>query len=244
MDSSYYIQPEFTNENFDSNIIVGRNGIGSIEFKDKVNREEIMLGKNILFSKTFVSVEIPSFANASAYINFENIFPKIGENLTEFISKLKKINEKQDAKFMEYNINDGSWKFEVNHFSRYGLDDDEEEDDEEEEDENEIEAFEEDESIESSRRIPRSTPRAAASSKKARFSIDESEDEENEENEEEDENEDGERARDESGEEENEESDQSSENGSNRTESEEESGESENDDLPPTSSIVEGRSDF
>jgi hypothetical protein len=52
------------------------------------------------------------------------------EVVEKFTRKLKRICAEQGAKFMSYDGETGEWQFEVEHFSRYGLDDtsDDEED--------------------------------------------------------------------------------------------------------------------
>lgn len=52
------------------------------------------------------------------------------EAVDRFVRKLKKTAAEQNARFVSYNAETGVWKFEVEHFSRYGLvpdSDDEEE---------------------------------------------------------------------------------------------------------------------
>eukprot|EP01125_Pyxidicula_operculata_P006244 TRINITY_DN2169_c0_g2_i3.p1 TRINITY_DN2169_c0_g2~~TRINITY_DN2169_c0_g2_i3.p1 ORF type:complete len:828 (+),score=188.04 TRINITY_DN2169_c0_g2_i3:198-2681(+) len=51
------------------------------------------------------------------------------ENLKHFEEKLKLRTAKFDGKWISYERNTGKWSFEVSHFSKYGLDDDEEEGD-------------------------------------------------------------------------------------------------------------------
>lgn len=44
-----------------------------------------------------------------------------------FAEKLRKITVKKDAKFVDYRPETGSWVFKVDHFSRYGYNDSDEE---------------------------------------------------------------------------------------------------------------------
>ena len=48
-----------------------------------------------------------------------------------FARKLKKVTAEQGARFVSYDAASGTWKFEVEHFSKYGLDSEEDSDDEE-----------------------------------------------------------------------------------------------------------------
>ena len=46
------------------------------------------------------------------------------EEVDNFTDKLEKMNESTDSKFINYNHLDGTWTFEVKHFSKYGFDED------------------------------------------------------------------------------------------------------------------------
>lgn len=48
-----------------------------------------------------------------------------------FARKLKKVTAEQGARFVSYDAPSGTWKFEVEHFSKYGLLDSDEEEEEE-----------------------------------------------------------------------------------------------------------------
>lgn len=50
---------------------------------------------------------------------------------TRFARKLKKVTAEQGARFVSYDAASGTWKFEVEHFSKYGLDSEEDSDEEE-----------------------------------------------------------------------------------------------------------------
>lgn len=70
--------------------------------------------------------------NKEAIITLEKIFPP--ENSSElkkqqFVDKLKKICEKSGSEFIDYDRRAGQWIFKVSHFSRYGLDDSDDDDD-------------------------------------------------------------------------------------------------------------------
>lgn len=51
---------------------------------------------------------------------------------SRFARKLKKVTAEQGARFVSYDAPSGTWKFEVEHFSKYGLEDSDEEEEEEE----------------------------------------------------------------------------------------------------------------
>jgi len=46
-----------------------------------------------------------------------------GDALQKFMSRLRAKTEEQGADFISYDPSDGTWTFRVKHFSRYGLDD-------------------------------------------------------------------------------------------------------------------------
>lgn len=76
--------------------------------------------------------------NRKAQITLDNVYPRrIGTNTLikdldellqmNFSEKLRKITVKKDAKFVDYRPETGSWVFKVDHFSRYGYNDSDEE---------------------------------------------------------------------------------------------------------------------
>lgn len=76
--------------------------------------------------------------NRKAQITLDNVYPrKVGNNTLiqdvdellqmNFAEKLRKITVKKDAKFVDYRPETGSWVFKVDHFSRYGYNDSDEE---------------------------------------------------------------------------------------------------------------------
>ena len=68
--------------------------------------------------------------NRPAIIILNNIFPKEGTDPEKYKVKITKSTHKMGAKMINYDVDNGVWKFRIEHFSRYGLDDD---DDSEEE---------------------------------------------------------------------------------------------------------------
>lgn len=76
--------------------------------------------------------------NRKAQITLDNVYPKkfgintlikdVDELLQmNFAEKLRTITVKKDAKFVDYRPETGSWVFKVDHFSRYGYNDSDEE---------------------------------------------------------------------------------------------------------------------
>lgn len=76
--------------------------------------------------------------NRKAQITLDNVYPKrVGTNtlikdvdellLMNFTEKLRKITVKKNAKFVDYRPETGSWVFKVDHFSKYGYNDSDEE---------------------------------------------------------------------------------------------------------------------
>lgn len=76
--------------------------------------------------------------NRKAQITLDNVYPRrIGTNTLikdidellqmNFAEKLRKVTVKKDAKFVDYRPETGSWVFKVDHFSRYGYSDSDEE---------------------------------------------------------------------------------------------------------------------
>eukprot|EP00040_Diaphanoeca_grandis_P035397 m.222497 g.222497 ORF g.222497 m.222497 type:complete len:1342 (-) comp33374_c0_seq1:51-4076(-) len=114
--------------------------------------EDICLEEVITFEQSQVSVyddksvtkpEQGHGLNRPAIVTLCNMYPKnktTNENLSEeaiskFRKKLMKATQKSGARFLSYGEPDGrpgEWRFEVQHFSKYGLDSDSDDDDDEE----------------------------------------------------------------------------------------------------------------
>lgn len=76
--------------------------------------------------------------NRKAQITLDNVYPKkVGMNTLikdvdellqmNFAEKIRTITVKKDGKFVDYRPETGSWVFKVDHFSRYGYNDSDEE---------------------------------------------------------------------------------------------------------------------
>lgn len=79
--------------------------------------------------------------NRKAQVTLDNVFPRrngsnelindVNELLQmKFAEKLRRVTVKKDAKFVDYRPETGSWVFKVDHFSKYGYNDSDEESDE------------------------------------------------------------------------------------------------------------------
>lgn len=87
---------------------------------------------------SFIPILYLQGLNRKAQITLDNVYPKrIGTNTLikdieellkiNFAEKLRKITVKKDAKFVDYRPETGSWVFKVDHFSKYGYNDSDEE---------------------------------------------------------------------------------------------------------------------
>jgi nuclear pore complex protein Nup98-Nup96 len=131
-----------------SGFSISREGYGSVAWDGTVDVRDIDLDTIISISHQDVAVydsqevdgtkpAIGEKLNRPAVISLYNTFPKKGgKNASEdaklkFSKKLEKATAQMNADFISYDSTVGTWKFRVQHFSRYGLfdDDSEEEDD-------------------------------------------------------------------------------------------------------------------
>ncbi|XP_062910842.1 nuclear pore complex protein Nup98-Nup96 isoform X1 [Mobula hypostoma] len=139
-----------TNENgecFVENFTIGRKGYGSVYFPGMVNLTNMDLDETVHIRRKEVTVyldddkrpPIGEGLNRRAEVTLDGIWPtdkttrcliKSPERLMEmgFEERLENSSRKQGARFLEYRCETGSWVFEVDHFSKYGLRDSDEED--------------------------------------------------------------------------------------------------------------------
>ncbi|KRX98942.1 Nuclear pore complex protein Nup98-Nup96 [Trichinella pseudospiralis] len=122
---------------------VGRRGYGKIVWRGPFNLTNLNLDKLVFFELKEVTVypdaatkpPIGQGLNRAAIITLERVWPndktrqepiKDAKRLEHlgYEEKLKRACEKMNAKFVSYAATTGSWIFEVKHFSKYGLDDD------------------------------------------------------------------------------------------------------------------------
>ncbi|XP_044227526.1 nuclear pore complex protein Nup98-Nup96 isoform X2 [Thunnus albacares] len=130
------------------NFSVGRKGYGSIFFPGEVNVTGLNLDEIVHFRRKEVIVypddknKPPEGEglNRRAEVTLDGVWPndkttctqiRSPERLTDmnYEGRLEKASRKQGARFLEYRTETGSWVFEVAHFSKYGLQDSDEEDD-------------------------------------------------------------------------------------------------------------------
>ena len=147
----YYLKPSMTQlsamarEDLDSlasvsNFTVGRDGVGSVRWLDDVDVRGLDLDSIVSLAKGSIEVYPDSSVkppvgqglNCPAVVSMLKVFKtdkatgeptKDPEVVEKFTRKLKRICAEQGAKFMSYDGETGEWQFEVEHFSRYGLDD-------------------------------------------------------------------------------------------------------------------------
>uniref|UniRef100_A0A7N6BCQ7 Nuclear pore complex protein Nup98-Nup96 n=1 Tax=Anabas testudineus TaxID=64144 RepID=A0A7N6BCQ7_ANATE len=128
------------------NFTVGRKGYGSIFFPGEVNVSGLNLDEIVHFRRKEVIVypddknKPPEGEglNRRAEVTLDGVWPndkttctqiRSPERLTDmnYEGRLEKASRKQGARFLEYRPETGSWVFEVAHFSKYGLQDSDEE---------------------------------------------------------------------------------------------------------------------
>uniref|UniRef100_A0A8C7SQM7 Nuclear pore complex protein Nup98-Nup96 n=1 Tax=Oncorhynchus mykiss TaxID=8022 RepID=A0A8C7SQM7_ONCMY len=127
------------------NFTVGRKGYGSVFFHGEVNATGLNLDEIVHFRRKEVIVypddkNKPAEGeglNRRAEVTLDGVWPndkttctqiKNPERLSEmnYEGRLENASRKQGARFLEYRPETGSWVFEVAHFSKYGLQDSDE----------------------------------------------------------------------------------------------------------------------
>jgi len=124
---------------------IERTGYGSIAWDGAVDVRGIDLDLIICIEPKDVAVydneeaaatkpSVGSKLNRPAVITICDIFPTNGgknasvEARTQYRKKIEKVTKKMDANLLSYDAENGLWKFQVHHFSRYGLNDDDDDD--------------------------------------------------------------------------------------------------------------------
>ncbi|XP_070699287.1 nuclear pore complex protein Nup98-Nup96 isoform X2 [Pempheris klunzingeri] len=142
---------DMTDENAEcvvENFTIGRKGYGSIFFPGEVNVTGLNLDEIVHFRRKEVIVypddknKPPEGEglNRRAEVTLDGVWPNDKTTCSQIRSpdrlsdmnyegRLEKASRKQGARFLEYRPETGSWVFEVAHFSKYGLQDSDEEED-------------------------------------------------------------------------------------------------------------------
>lgn len=149
--SDYFTEPclseltirELVNPGYCSRVLdftVGRYGFGCIKFAGETDIRCLYLDEIVKFRRHEVVVYEDEDAkptvgvglNKAAEVTLLFQTGRSGDNSENhskrIVQKLRLITERQGAKFISFNPSNGEWKFLVQHFSRFGLSDDDEED--------------------------------------------------------------------------------------------------------------------
>lgn len=129
------------------NFTIGRKGYGNVYFEGPIdvaglNLDELVHFRNkevIIYPDDENKPPIGMGLNRKAQITLDQVWPhdktlhepiKDRERLAEmnYEGKLRAVCDKHDTRFVEYRPETGSWVFKVDHFSKYGLDDSDEDD--------------------------------------------------------------------------------------------------------------------
>lgn len=130
------------------NFTIGREGYGNVYFADAFNIAGLNLDQIVHFRHKEVVIypddenkpPIGEGLNRKAQITLDQVWPndktnheaiKDPERLStiDFEGKLRRVCQKHNTNFLEYRPESGSWVFKVDHFSKYGLSDTDDEDD-------------------------------------------------------------------------------------------------------------------
>ena len=125
---------------------VGCEGVGSVRFLGETDVRKLAIDDLVIFHSKEIEVypdeskkpPVGHELNKPAVITLQKCFPKdkagkrltAPEDITRFENKLKHQTQKFGGRFIAYKADAGEWSFRVEHFSRYGLDEDDEDDEE------------------------------------------------------------------------------------------------------------------
>ncbi|XP_042901697.1 nuclear pore complex protein Nup98-Nup96 isoform X1 [Parasteatoda tepidariorum] len=131
---------------FVNNFTVGRKGYGKVMFPGVTNVADLNLDEIVCFQKKEITVypdddkkpPVGEELNKRAEVTLDGVWPidKTTHTLIKDSDRLEKMGYKEKirnsttklgAKFIDYIPDTGSWIFEVEHFSKYGLEDSDEE---------------------------------------------------------------------------------------------------------------------
>ncbi|KAM9220481.1 nuclear pore complex protein Nup98-Nup96 isoform 1-T1 [Dugong dugon] len=132
-----------------SDFTIGRKGYGSIYFEGDVNLTNLNLDDIVHIRRKEVIVYLDDSQkppvgeglNRKAEVTLDGVWPtdktsrcliKSPDRLADinYEGRLEEVSRKQGARFKEYRPETGSWVFKVSHFSKYGLQDSDEEEEE------------------------------------------------------------------------------------------------------------------
>lgn len=128
------------------NFTIGREGYGNVFFPGETNVAGLNLDEIVHFRRKEITIypdddnkpPVGEGLNRQAQITLDCVWPvdktthepiKVAERLKQmgYEEKIERATLKLGAKFMEYRPETGSWVFQVNHFSKYGLEDSDDE---------------------------------------------------------------------------------------------------------------------
>ncbi|XP_033343033.1 nuclear pore complex protein Nup98-96 isoform X1 [Megalopta genalis] len=129
------------------NFTVGREGYGNVYFPDSfdiygLNLDEIVHFRHkevIIYPDDEKKPPVGQGLNRKAQVTLDRVWPhdkSLHKPITDphrlaamdYEEKLRRVSAKHDTRFLEYRPETGSWVFKVEHFSKYGLSDSDEDD--------------------------------------------------------------------------------------------------------------------
>uniref|UniRef100_A0A182PA24 Nuclear pore complex protein Nup98-Nup96 n=1 Tax=Anopheles epiroticus TaxID=199890 RepID=A0A182PA24_9DIPT len=128
------------------NFTIGRKGYGNVYFNEPIDVAGLNLDEIVHFRHKEVIIypddenkpQVGSGLNRKAQITLDQVWPhdktlhepiKDPQRLAllDYEGKLRRVCDKHDTRFLEYRPDTGSWVFKVEHFSKYGLSDSDDE---------------------------------------------------------------------------------------------------------------------
>lgn len=129
------------------NFTIGRKGYGNVFFNEPIDVAGLNLDELVHFRHKEVIIypddenkpPVGTELNRKAQITLDQVWPhdktlheaikdKERLELMDYEGHLRRVCEKHDTRFIEYRPETGSWVFRVDHFSKYGLSDSDEDD--------------------------------------------------------------------------------------------------------------------
>nr|XP_034193442.1 nuclear pore complex protein Nup98-Nup96 [Osmia lignaria] len=129
------------------NFTIGREGYGNVYFPDSfdiygLNLDEIVHFRHkevIIYPDDEKKPPVGQGLNRKAQVTLDRVWPhdkSLHKPITDprrlvtidYEEKLRRVSAKHDTRFLEYRPETGSWVFKVDHFSKYGLSDSDEDD--------------------------------------------------------------------------------------------------------------------